>query len=649
MANRPQTERKGFESARRHSPRVSSIVALALLLWGACCQGVALGGGAPVAGVTWTAPVPFAREGFAGNGFRAPLSGLSIDEAPPKAIPRRPRPEAVPVPGGRIAPSSGGAGTAIRPATAGPVSAPAAVSGFPGMVYTGWIPPDTMGAAGPAHLLSTLNGGFGVFAKATGALQLQTTLQSFWSPLGTAPGAPAADVFDPKALYDQHSGRFIVMSIGGRVAPDSWILVAVSATSDPSGAWNLYAIDADLDNGTQSNLNWADFPCLGVDGNRVYVTANMFSNSDVFQYSKAWVFQKAPLLAGSPVVTVTEFRNPAGADSVANPGAGFTMQPVHVFGNAPAEYLVFEWNKFITGTPPRQFLQIASIADNGANLVWNDLGRIEVASYPVGSLPDAPQLGSADNTDSGDSRLANAVYRNGSIWTAHTVAVTAVSRTEVAWYQLNPSSARPAAPFGVPTQQGRVSDATRFHYYPSIAVNGRGDVAIGFSGSSPTEYVGAYITSRASIDAAGSTATPVLLKAGEGAYSNIAGGRNRWGDFSATCVDPSNDLTFWTLQEYARPPSGPFGRWGTWWGSFAVEAAPTGLGTAGIFGTADSGSGGGCSVANGPYRPGDASEGAATAAALLFPAAVLALRRRVVRGFAGRGSLATRGREVLRK
>ena len=45
--------------------------------------------------------------------------------------------------------------------------------------------------------------------------------------------------------------------------------------------------------------------------------------------------------------------------------------------------------------------------------------------------------------------------------------------------------------------------------------------------------------------------------------------RNRWGDYSATQVDPSDDLTLWTIQEYARIPVGhgdQSGRSGTWSG-----------------------------------------------------------------------------------
>ncbi len=60
------------------------------------------------------------------------------------------------------------------------------------------------------------------------------------------------------------------------------------------------------------------------------------------------------------------------------------------------------------------------------------------------------------------------------------------------------------------------------------------------------------------------------LKAGEDSYIKVFTGADiRWGDYSATCVDPSNDKTFWTLQEYAAPDVGPSAsddRWGTWWG-----------------------------------------------------------------------------------
>ena len=44
---------------------------------------------------------------------------------------------------------------------------------------------------------------------------------------------------------------------------------------------------------------------------------------------------------------------------------------------------------------------------------------------------------------------------------------------------------------------------------------------------------------------------PVLLKAGVSDYEVTAGtGRNRWGDYSATTLDPDDPFTFWTIQEW---------------------------------------------------------------------------------------------------
>jgi hypothetical protein len=128
--------------------------------------------------------------------------------------------------------------------------------------------------------------------------------------------------------------------------------------------------------------------------------------------------------------------------------------------------------------------------------------------------------------------------------------------------------------------QGRVTDPNRWYYYPSIAVNKDNVAAIGFSGSSTSEYVGGYYTIvRPSSNVAEAVS---LLKLGEAPYYKVfTGTDNRWGDFSATVVDPTDDTSFWTLQEYAQTPDPATGssRWGTWWGTFHPSdvAAPSGL------------------------------------------------------------------------
>ena len=59
----------------------------------------------------------------------------------------------------------------------------------------------------------------------------------------------------------------------------------------------------------------------------------------------------------------------------------------------------------------------------------------------------------------------------------------------------------------------------------------------------------------------------IVLKAGEAPYfKDLGTGDNRWGDFSSTVVDPLDDLSLWTLQEYAATNN----NWGTWWGEVSM-------------------------------------------------------------------------------
>jgi len=428
--------------------------------------------------------------------------------------------------------------------------APSLLSTFAGLLDDGTvIPPDTMGAAGPSHLVSFLNSEVGIFLKSTGArLNPGTSLRDFWLPLISANNLPDnavhPKVFDPKVIYDQGSGRFIAVTLDGRLPADnSWLLLAVSQSSDPTAGWNTWALPAD-----NTGVSWSDYPGIGVDDNNVYIATNLFrfdilQNDDIFQNTKIWRIPKPQLLTVPQAATLTwtEF-----------PHASFVVQPAHTFGTAPAEYFVTESN-FANA------LEVFAIA--GAPPTLSHLGTVAVSPYPVVlNLPFAPQR----DVDSGDTRILNVVYRNGHIYATHAVSDGANTKTEVAWYEINPS------PLAL-VQQGRVSHPTRFYYYPSIAVNANGDVALGFSGSSPTEFAGGYYTARLDSDPPGTTQTVSLLKAGEATYNKTwSSGVNRWGDFSATVVDPVDDLTFWTLQEYAETPVGQFDQWGTWWGSFRI-------------------------------------------------------------------------------
>jgi len=416
------------------------------------------------------------------------------------------------------------------------VTAPSIIKQFKGVDYNGWFPPDTMGAVGLNHVVNVVNGGISINQKEDGAVLTTTTLDDFWTPTGVITEGTFA--FDPKILYDNLSNRFFIISLAGESSPNSWLLVGVSNPEDPFN-WVFRAIDADIFNNMQLDT-WADYPSLGLDNTHVYVTANMFNNEGSYQATKIWVFEKSQLYSMDSM-TWYEFYEP--------PGAFFTTQPTQVFDpNVSVQYLI--------SLASLDSLQLNQISFSNGIPFWTQLQQINIASLSGSVIPGALQKDSPQLIDTGDTRLLQAIYRNETIWTTHTVPSQDGSRAEVSWYQIDPE-------ISTPIQQGRVQHSTHSYYYPSLAVNSSNHMVIGFSGSSTDLFASAFFTGRRASDAPGTTEQVTLLQAGQATYFLTDGmGRNRWGDYSATCVDPSNDQEFWTVQEYV--VSQDF--WGTWWG-----------------------------------------------------------------------------------
>src|SRR5260370_11861969 len=98
---------------------------------------------------------------------------------------------------------------------------------------------------------------------------------------------------------------------------------------------------------------------------------------------------------------------------------------------------------------------------------------------------------------------------------------------------------------------------------------------IGYGRFGLDQYAGGFWSFRRSTDPAGTLAVvDQIVQDGKAPYNKtFAGPNNRWGDFSATSVDPSDGVTMWTIQEYAETPSGANDRWGTWWTSVNPSAA----------------------------------------------------------------------------
>lgn len=411
------------------------------------------------------------------------------------------------------------------------------------------IPPDTDGAVGLDKLMVTLNNNYVIEQKSDGAVLSTVSMTTFWGPAG------AVQPFDPKTLYDPYNNRWIVSAVSEPQSGSSAILFGISDTSDPSGAWHLYRADADA-----TDTAWADYPSIGFNKNWVAIHVNMFTNSaNSFSQGRLLVIDYPSLRGFAPnAALVTGLPSFTTQPTVTYSTSENTLYMVEHVGSASATYRF--WT--VTAGPPSPAV---TLVGGGARV--NPLGPW---SIPSGNI--LPQSGGA-GVDGGDSRILNAVFRDGGVYYAQTVGLAAsVGHTAVQWVELNAA--------GNFVRGGRVDDPSgaRWYAYPTISANANRDVLLGFTAFGPTGFPSAAYAFHGAADAASSMRDPVVLKAGEGPYEKTFGhGRNRWGDYSNVQVDPSDDTSLWTIQEYAGTPLGSgdgSGRWSTWWGKVTGSGAP---------------------------------------------------------------------------
>ena len=433
-----------------------------------------------------------------------------------------------------------------------------------------FIPADPHGAAGPNHVVNVVNTSIEIYNKDGSGASSQSLL-NFFSAV-----SPANFTFDPKVIYDQFENRFVVVTLervdGGTTATrSSAILVAVSDDDNPNGTWYTTRIDVtEVINGVQS---WLDYPGFSVDEEVIYITGNMFGFSpSSFQANRLLIIEKG--------TTGGFYDNNTAVVSISNPipGGAFalTMQPAHVYGTPVSSTL----GTYLTGYSGLEntingedIIQVIRV-DNPTTIptftpAFISMGDIDNIS---GALSDAPQSGTATLLSVNDRRTLNAVMRGDQIWTATTVNASAgtvdAGQTTAAWVELD----------GVNTSNITLGDfgyvggediaAGTFTFFPAVAVNSDGGLAIGFSAADGSIFPSSYFTVRSPGDAAGTTRGSVLIKAGTDFYERTFGGpSNRWGDYISTVVDP-NDACFWIYNKHAISRGSSTGvnddgRWGT--------------------------------------------------------------------------------------
>ena len=436
-----------------------------------------------------------------------------------------------------------------------------------GFDTSGSIPPDSSGAAGAERLVAVVNSAIEVRGK-DGLLIYRDRLSNFFAVVGTSQAG--SKCFDPKVVYDEHAQRFVVISLQKDDTALSRLLVAVSKNERPDSVsdWNKFAINSALTiDGVQS---WADYPGFEVDEEAVYITANMFSfSAGTFQAVRLWIVDKGVnggIYSGGPA-TVFGAYNPYQIG-----GTATTTMPAQVHGSGGAgtsigTYLLSSLF-FVDGTVVVQIVTFRNPLGT-ATITYNEfsLGQISQARDNL-DLPDSPQRGSAVLIETNEVRTLDAVWRNNKLWITLTINPRApsINANQATAYWVRFDTTNEIITLEAHDSLGGETFSPQTStFFPAVALNKQGQVAFGYSASSPTMYAGAH----GSIFS-GSTEFPFTVQSGLDYYIRDFGKpKNRWGDYSGISVDPVDD-SFWIFNQFANVRGSPGddgedGRWGTAW------------------------------------------------------------------------------------
>ncbi|MFC1502454.1 hypothetical protein ACFL6A_03480 [bacterium] len=179
--------------------------------------------------------------------------------------------------------------------------------------------------------------------------------------------------------------------------------------------------------------------------------------------------------------------------------------------------------------------------------------KIHVAPYQYlggGQLTKCvPQPGTDQRLDSqGDKIMARLVYRRigdqESIVAVHSVK-TAAEGGGVRWYEFRLDKQRNVTLY----QQGTYAPEGFYRWMASPAMDGMGNIGIGYSFGGKTHFPGQRFAGRLAGDPPGIlTLREAVLVEGEASQTNTL----RWEDYTQTAIDPTDDCTIWYVGDYLK-------------------------------------------------------------------------------------------------
>src|SRR5437763_6866036 len=448
-------------------------------------------------------------------------------------------------------------------------SLPAPLRNFNGIPFPGvgcnCAPPDTTGAVGATQYVQIVNEGFQVFDKATGSSLLgPNSISSIWSGFGGACEIGGAG--DPVVLYDHIANRWLVSQFASATggAPITDECVAISTTSDATGTYARY--------GFHLGSNFYDYPHLSVWPDGYYMSMNVFNSLGTsYLGPQAFAFDRTKMLAGLPASFVSPTGPLGGSVDPFLPADldGPTLPPA----GAPATFVGFPGQSINPNYTTYHFHVDFATPGNSTFTTFANPPAAGFTALCPSTRACVPQSGVASSSyldGIGDRLMFRLAYRNfgdhESVVGNYTVNASGVAG--VRWFELRNVTSGPVAIY----QESTYRPDTTWRWMGSAAMDGQGNIAIGFSASSSSLNPQIRYAARLATDPLNTLGQgEAHLYDGTGSQSGTG---NRWGDYSALVVDPVDDATLWYTNEYYA--SNASFNWRTRIGSFKVaSASPT--------------------------------------------------------------------------
>jgi hypothetical protein len=411
-----------------------------------------------------------------------------------------------------------------------PTPVPPVVS-MPGLDSTqsiGVNPADVQVAAGPGSLVEAVNTSVAVWATTVNppALRRQQTLGAFFS-------SPAANrvndqMTDPRIVFDPVSGRFFAVAFDvSRLE----LVVGVSASSDPAGAWTVYPLPS---------TGCPDQPRLGTSDAVVIVSDDLFTSCrgfGLFLGGEVNVLSKQDLLNGAATPQRTHF----------GPDRRFAaITPAQSLSPTPIEYLL---------AVDQQAGSLSLVHVDNATPASLPVQTITLDS-PLRAPDEAPQAGSASTVDVGDNRVQNAVWEDGRLWLTASEACANAACARVIELATPSGAVVVARTLALPSGRALL--------YPAVVPDRAGNAVLAFEYSSPADAPSlAYAYMRPD----GTFSAPVDVM--RGTAPNTSG---RYGDYSGAARDAGNPARMWIAGEVGSAVNGTTFAWAS--GVAAVELPP---------------------------------------------------------------------------